>query len=115
MNKYDLVLYDLDGTLWDSVPLIMESLKKAYDIVLGGTDRTDADLMSFIGRPLNEVYAMHDDETKERLIKAYLDYNCAKLEENAVPIFPGVYDFLSKIRTLGAKQGIVTSKRERKS
>ena len=112
MNKYDLVLYDLDGTLWDSVPLIMESLKKSYDIVLGGTGRTDADLMSFIGRPLNEVYAMHDDETKERLIKAYLDYNCAKLEENVIPIFPRVYDFLSKIRSLGAKQGIVTSKRE---
>ena len=46
MSKYDLVLYDLDGTLQDSVPLIMESLKTAYDIVLGGTDRTDADLMS---------------------------------------------------------------------
>ena len=112
MSKYDLVLYDLDGTLWDSVPLIMESLRKSYDIVLGGTRRTDSDLMSYIGKPLGEVFAMHDNETRERLIEAYLDYNCAKLEENAVPIFPGVYDFLAKIRTLGVKQGIVTSKRE---
>lgn len=112
MSKYDLVLYDLDGTLWDSVPLIVESLRKSYDIVLGGTDRADSDLMSYIGKPLGEVYAMHDDVTKERLIREYLDYNCAKLEENAVPIFPGVYDFLAKIRTSGVRQGIVTSKRE---
>lgn len=112
MSKYDLVLYDLDGTLWDSVPLIMESLRKSYDIVLGGTGRTDSDLMSYIGKPLGEVYAMHDDETKERLIEAYLGYNCARLKENAVPIFPGVYDFLAKIKASGVKQGIVTSKRE---
>ena len=112
MSKYDLVLYDLDGTLWDSVPLITESLKKAYELVLGGTDRPDDDLKTYIGRPLGDAFAMHDDVTKESLINAYLDYNCARLKENAVPIFPGVYDFLSKIRTLGVKQGVVTSKRE---
>ena len=112
MSKYDLVLYDLDGTLWDSIPLIMECYRKAYDAVLGGTDRTDDDLMSFIGRPLGDTFAMHDDETKERLVNAYLGYNCARLRENAIPIFPGVYDFLSEIRTMGVKQGIVTSKRE---
>ncbi|MBR2548525.1 MAG: HAD-IA family hydrolase [Clostridiales bacterium] len=112
MSKYDLVLYDLDGTLWDSIPLIMECFKKAYDVVLGGTDRTDEDLMSYIGRPLGDTFSMCDDETKERLINAYLEYNCGRLKENAIPIFPGVYDFLSKIGDLGVKQGIVTSKRE---
>ena len=112
MSKYDLVLYDLDGTLWDSIPLIMECFKKAYDVVLGGTDRTDEDLMSYIGRPLGDTFSMYDDETKERLINAYLEYNCVRLKENAIPIFPGVYDFLSKIGNLGVKQGIVTSKRE---
>ena len=112
MSKYDLVLYDLDGTLWDSIPLIMECYKKAYDNVLGGTDRTDEDLMSYIGRPLGDTFSMHDDETKERLVNAYLEYNCGRLKENAIPIFPGVYDFLSEIQASGVKQGIVTSKRE---
>ena len=112
MSKYDLVLYDLDGTLWDSIPLIMDCFYKAYEVVLGGTDRTRDDLMSYIGRPLGDTFAMHDDGTKERLISAYLEYNCSRLKENAVPIFPGVYDFLSKIKSMGISQGIVTSKRE---
>ncbi len=112
MNKYDLVLYDLDGTLWDSIPLIMECFKKAYETVLGGTDRSDEDLMSYIGRPLGDTFTMHDDVTKERLMNAYLEYNCRRLKENAVPIFPGVYDFLSEIKASGTLQGIVTSKRE---
>lgn len=112
MSKYDLVLYDLDGTLWDSIPLIMECFKKAYEIVLGGTDRTDEDLMSYIGRPLGDTFTMHDDETKERLMSTYLEYNCSRLKENAVPIFPGIYDMLSKTGSLGISQGVVTSKRE---
>lgn len=112
MSKYDLVLYDLDGTLQDSVPLIMESMKASYDIVLGGTDRTDEDMMSFIGKPLTDTFWMHDEETKAKLIEAYLDYNCTKMKQNVVPVFPGVYDFLAKIRSLDVKQGIVTSKLE---
>ena len=112
MNKYDLVLYDLDGTLWDSIPLIMESFRKAYEIVLGGTDRSDEDLMSYIGKPLGDTFAMHDEETKARLTDAYLEYNCARMRENVIPIFPGVFDFLSKIQVSGIKQGVVTSKRE---
>ena len=112
MSKYDLVLYDLDGTLQDSIPLIMESFKHAYEVVLGGTDRTDEDLMSYIGNPLGDSFARHDDETKERLTAAYLEYNCARMKENVIPVFPGVYGFLSKIQSMGVRQGIVTSKRE---
>lgn len=112
MSKYDLVLYDLDGTLWDSVPLIMESLKMSYKIVLGGTDRTDEDLMSYIGKPLTDTYWMHDEETQKRLVEAYLEYNVAEMKKNVIPIFPGVYDFLSKIQASGIKQGVVTSKRK---
>lgn len=112
MSKYDLVLYDLDGTLWDSIPLIMECFHKAYDVVLGGTDRTDDDLRSYIGRPLGDSFEMHDEETSKRLVDAYIEYNHKRLAENAIPIFPGIYDMLSEIKTQGISQGVVTSKRE---
>ena len=56
-NKYDLVLYDLDGTLQDSVPLIVESFHKAYERVFGRCDRTDADLMTYIGAESDRMKA----------------------------------------------------------
>ena len=112
MSKYDLILYDLDGTLWDSIPLIVECMKKAYEVVLGGTERSEDDMKRYIGRPLGECFGMEEENTKDRLVEAYLEYNCARLKENAIPIFPGVYDFLTEIKNLGIKQGVVTSKRE---
>ena len=110
MSKYDLVLYDLDGTLQDSVPLIMESFRAAYGTVLGECTRTDEDLMSYIGKPLTDTFWMHDEETAESLVKAYLEYNCAQMRKNVVPVFPGVYEFLSEIQAMGIRQGLVTSK-----
>ena len=110
-KKTDLVLYDLDGTIQDSVPLIVESYHKAYEMVLGECTRSDADLMSYIGRPLTDSLKMHDKETAEKLTEAYLAYNKMRMLEGAIALFPGVKEDLAKIGKLGYRQGIVTAKR----
>ncbi|MBR1798027.1 MAG: HAD-IA family hydrolase [Clostridiales bacterium] len=112
-KNYDLILYDLDGTLWDSIPLIMRCFKYAYDEVLGGCDRTDEDLMSYIGRPLTDTFDMHDEDTAKALLESYLTYNHMLLDQDAIPMFPGVIDDLNYIKDQGIKQGFVTSKRHR--
>ncbi len=111
MNKYGLILYDLDGTVWDSIPLIMKCFKLAYLDVLGRCDRSDEDLKSYIGRPLPDTFAMHDPKTSEALLKAYLAHNSVLLENDEIPLFDGVISELHKIRDLGIPQGFVTSKR----
>ncbi len=110
-KKIDLILYDLDGTIQDSVPLILESFHKAYEIVLGECTRSDADLMSYIGRPLTVSFERHDKETAEKLTQAYLEYNKKRMLEGVIPLFPGVREGLEKIRAEGFRQGIVTAKR----
>lgn len=110
-SNYDLILYDLDGTLINSVPVIMESFRLTYEAVLGGCPRTDEDLMSYIGRPLRETFAMHELEMADRLLETYLEINCRMLEQDAVDLFPGVSEGLEAIRKAGISQGIVTSKR----
>lgn len=110
-KKIDLILYDLDGTIQDSVPLIMESFHKAYEIVLGECPRSDEDLMSYIGRPLTVSFERHDKETAEKLTEAYLTYNKKRMLEGVIPLFPGVREGLEKIKGLGFRQGIVTAKR----
>lgn len=110
-NKYDLVLYDLDGTLQDSVPLIVESFHKAYEKVLGGCNRIDAELMTYIGRPLTETFEMHDPETARKLFDAYIEYNETQMRRGVIPLFPGVKEELGALRDAGVLQGVVTSKR----
>lgn len=107
----DLILYDLDGTIQDSVPLIVESFHKAYEIVLGECTRSDEDLMSYIGRPLTVSFEREDKETAEKLTEAYLAYNRKRMTEGVVPLFPGVREGLEKIKASGYRQGIVTAKR----
>ncbi len=111
--KYDAIFYDFDGTLADSVPVIMECFKLAYNDVLGRCDRTDADLLSYIGKPLIETFQMHDEETSKALFDSYIRHNEKALVNNELPLFEGVREELEKIQALGIYQGIVTSKRKK--
>ncbi len=111
MSKYDLILYDLDGTIWDSVPMILDCFKKAYVAVFGRCDRSDEDLKSYIGRPLFETFAMHDEETSKAILDAYLTVNKGMLETDSIDLFDGVLEELYRIKDLGIPQGFVTSKR----
>ena len=110
--KIDLVLYDLDGTLQDSIPLIVESFQAAYTIVLGECTRSVDDLKSYIGRPLRDSFARHDKETADKLTEAYLEYNIRRMKEGAISLFPGIAESLGRIREQGICQGIVTAKRK---
>ena len=111
MNRYDLILYDLDGTVWDSVPLIVRCFKHAYVEVLGKCERTEEDLKSYIGRPLGETFQMHDPMTAQALLDSYLKYNEKCLLNDEIKLFDNVMDELVMIKKLGIAQGIVTSKR----
>lgn len=112
MSKYDLILYDLDGTIWDSVGVIMTSFKDAYNEVFGYCDRTDEDFMSYIGRPLIETFEMHDSQTAQKLFDSYIRLNKELLLADKIQLFPYVMEDLITIKELGIKQGVVTSKKE---
>ena len=105
------VLYDFDGTLADTVPLILESFKAAYIKVFGYCNRTEEDFKRYIGLPLISTFEMHDEITADKLFYAYLEYNEKLLRDNKVKLFDGVYEELTRIKDSGIVQGIVTSKR----
>ena len=111
--KYDCILYDFDGTLADSVPLIIDSFQKTYKEVLGRCDRTYEDLLSYIGLPLMVSFERHDKETAKKLFDAYLRINYEALANGEIDLFDGVMDELQRLKDMGIKQGIVTSKRRK--
>lgn len=109
--KYDAILYDLDGTLIDSVPIIVESFIGAYVKVFGRCDRTEEDFKSYIGKPLVSTFAMHEEKEAKALLEAYLEINLQMLREDKANLFEGVEEGLIALHEMGIKQGIVTSKR----
>ncbi len=111
MKQY--ILFDLDGTLTESAPGIINSLKYALER-LGVHDYDKAVLGKFIGPPLavsfEKFFGLKGEDNAEA-IKIYREYFSRKgLFENAV--YPGIDDMLSRLKSAGLKLGVATSKPE---
>lgn len=109
--KYKCVLYDFDGTLADSVPVIILNQRMAYEEVMGYCPRTDEDLKSYIGLPLTDTFAMHDEVTQKKLLESYQKINLDMLRKDMIPFFDGVEEELLKLKKMGVLQGIISAKR----
>ena len=60
---YDAVLFDVDGTLLDSAPGILSTLREVFDAM--GTDVSGVDLMRYVGPPLRQTFAEYYDSPAE--------------------------------------------------
>ena len=106
--KYDVVLYDFDGTLLDTVPVIMESFRIAFLEVTGHEEDKDY-LLSTIGLPLAKAFAHYEPDVQKALTESYTLAN-RRLIKTAVRSFEGVEEGLSALKRMGVRQGVVTSK-----
>jgi 5'-nucleotidase len=104
----DVVIFDLDGTVLDSVELIVESFGWAVRDVLG-REMTRADAIKNVGRPLLEQMAEIDPERAEELVTSYRTFNHRE-HDRRVRLFPGMADLLLRLRAQGAHLALVTSK-----
>lgn len=111
MKDYQVLLFDLDGTLTDSGEGIMRSVQYALRTV--GIDVMDyRTLTAFIGPPLRvsfqEEYGL-DEETALRAIRAYRErFESAGIRENEV--YEGLTDCLERLQAAGKTLMVATSK-----
>ena len=54
-NKYDLILFDLDGTVADTDEVIVQSLFKMYDLYRNGNRSPREKVVYFSGPPMRET------------------------------------------------------------
>jgi pyrophosphatase PpaX len=104
------VLFDLDGTLIDSIPLILDSMHYAF----AGIDRPrpdDAELITGIGTPLWLQLGKYarDDAELTLLRTRYREFQGLHHDEY-VRAFPGVAETLAALQAAGMAMAIVTSK-----
>jgi pyrophosphatase PpaX len=107
--RFPVCLFDLDGTLIDSGPMIIASMKHAAKTVLG-RDIPEAALAAAVGGPglVAQMRAL-DPERVEELVEAYRLHNDPLHEE--LEAFWEVVEVLPRLRGEGRRLGIVTAKR----
>jgi pyrophosphatase PpaX len=110
MPKLDTILFDLDGTLIDSVRLILDSYHHAL-ASHGLPPRTDEEWLRGVGTPLSVQLAEWGDDpgTLEALIASYREYNL-KHHDRMVTVYPGVVEAIEALKADGLATGLVTSK-----
>lgn len=106
--KYDAVLYDFDGTLVDTVPVIVKCFQQAFLNVLGHTE-DEAFILSTIGLPLSYALSGYDPAVQKALFDEYQKENAVRIKTE-VRVFEGVSEGLALLGSMGVRQGVVTSK-----
>ena len=112
MRGGHVVLLDLDGTLIDSAPGIVEGMRIAFAAVDAPVP-DEALMRSWIGPPVRETLvrelAAQGDDAVERANAAFREYFDSVGAHESV-VFEGVPDALAQIAQAGAVMSVVTHK-----
>jgi pyrophosphatase PpaX len=107
--RFPICLFDLDGTLIDSGPMIVASMKHAAKTVLE-RDIPEAVLTAAVGGPgLTAQMRALDPDRVDELVAAYRAHNEPLHDE--LEAFWEVVEVLPRLRAEGRRLGIVTAKR----
>jgi pyrophosphatase PpaX len=105
---YTTAIFDLDGTLIDTVPLIVASHRHALATVLG-RELPEEVLRDGIGRPLLEQMRVFDEQRAQELFDAYRVFN-HRVHDDYVRVFDGMLELCDGLRARGVPVAVVTSK-----
>ena len=100
MLPYDAVLFDVDGTLLDSAPGILSTLREVFHTM--GTDIAGVDLMRYVGPPLRDTFAEYYpdaariEEATELYRASYAVRGC-----HICKPYPGALEMLRRLKEAG--------------
>ena len=104
------VLFDLDGTLVDSIELIVAAAMKAF-ASRPGPSPSEEQIRNTIGRPLPTTFGpwLVDDDDLPFLISKYREYQLEH-HDRLTNAYDGIVDAVAALDAAGCRMGIVTSK-----
>lgn len=105
---FDPIVFDLDGTVVDTVELIVESFRYATRTVLGEV-LPDEHITAGVGQPLMAQMERLSATHARELYDVYREYNHRRHDE-LIRGYEGVAEVLEGLRAAGRRLGIVTSK-----
>ena len=111
MSSYSMLLFDLDGTLTDSAPGIINCFKHTLDVM--GFDEPE-NIMRVVGPPLYDSFAEVCGMNSEQVLEAVRIYRSRYADiglfENNV--YDGVPEMLKRLKDNGKRLLVATSKPE---
>ena len=102
------VFFDLDGTLLDTTPLILQSFQHTFRLHYK-RDVTIDDIRPFMGRPLRDAMEAMAPGNEDAVTATYRAFNLEHHDQLA-GIFAGVQDTVKALYEAGTKLTVVTSK-----
>ncbi len=108
--RWPTLLFDFDGTLVDSIELILESYRHTMR-VHRGTVPPDSLFLEGLGTPLRVQFRefTEDPPELEAMIATYREWNMAN-HDRMVVAYPGALGAVKTLKATGHRMGIVTSK-----
>lgn len=109
--RYSTVLFDFDGTLADSIELILESYRQTMNIHRPGQHFPDSLWLEGLGTPLRVQFKSFTQDPVEvqSMIATYREWNLTNHDRMVTP-YPGALDTVRALKNAGLRLGIVSSK-----
>lgn len=102
------ILFDLDGTLLNTVPLILASHRHTFQKVLGWVPDDQA-ILATIGEPLLTTFSRYG-QAGEAMMDEYINWSVPRTASHC-HVFEGLVPMLETLREGGFLTGVVTARR----
>ena len=109
-KKYDVLLFDMDGTIANSDPMILDTFNYLYDKYKGGKRRPAEEVYYFSGPPIRETLKKEFPELDQQFIFDEFHKESRKRYETLIFNYPHTREVLLSLKEKGFKLGIVTNK-----
>jgi phosphoglycolate phosphatase len=111
-NRFNLIIFDWDGTLFNSIDWIVRCLQKSAERCRCPIPERNA-AREVIGLSIDQAFGAlfpeADDQTWERLIEFY-NAEYLSREMGRDDLFSGVYDMLVQLKNAGYRLAVATGK-----
>lgn len=111
-NRFDLIIFDWDGTLINSVDWICQCLQhaaKSSKLAVPNSETAKNVIGLSIKKAMQTLFPEADDDTLKQLVSNYSQmYHSKQLSKH--DLFPGVYDMLVELNEKGYRLAVATGK-----